>query len=120
MKAVVAVTALALVSGCAAPPGSTRVPTMPMREALRIARDEGAQMDPDHRGPPGGLPAGRSPGSPVPLLASPDIRMAYLYEWIDAGGNRHFGGWVAVALGGFTWVLDDGTLAPAQTPSTDR
>ena len=102
MRTVVAMIALTLLSGCAAPPGSTRVPTMPMREALRIARDGGVPMGHDHRDPEGGLLAGRSHGVPVPLLASPDIRMAYLYEWIDAGGNRHFGGWVAVALGGFT------------------
>ena len=52
-------------------------------------------------------------------MSSPDVRMAYLYEWVDPGGNRHFGGWVAVALGGFDWVLGDGTQAPAQAEAAD-
>ncbi|HEX7157362.1 MAG TPA: hypothetical protein VF229_09130, partial [Burkholderiaceae bacterium] len=49
------------------------------------------------------------PGAPRPLLTAPDVRMAYLYEWVDAEGNRHFGGWVAIPLRGFDWVMSDGS-----------
>jgi hypothetical protein len=35
--------------------------------------------------------------------------MAYLYEWVDAEGNRHFGNWVAIPLTGFDWVMGDGS-----------
>jgi hypothetical protein len=35
--------------------------------------------------------------------------MAYLYEWVDGEGNKHFGGWVAIPLTGFDWVMTDGS-----------
>jgi hypothetical protein len=49
------------------------------------------------------------PGAPQPLVAPPDIRMAYIYEWVDSEGNKHFGGWVAIPLAGFDWVMNDGS-----------
>jgi len=54
-------------------------------------------------------PSVAPPGAPRPLLAPPDIRMAYLYEWVDGEGNKHFGGWVAIPLSGFDWVMTDGS-----------
>jgi hypothetical protein len=38
----------------------------------------------------------------------PDVRLAYLYEWVDGEGNRHFGGWVAIAVTPPRWILSDG------------
>jgi hypothetical protein len=45
--------------------------------------------------------------------------MAYLYEWIDAEGNKHFGGWVAIPLVGFNWVMTDGSNAPLRHSGVD-
>ena len=57
------------------------------------------------------------PGAPQPVLAPPDIRMAYLYEWVDSEGNKHFGGWVAIPLVGFDWAMTDGSNPPLSPPS---
>jgi len=58
--------------------------------------------------PPGGpLPSGIS----RPIVSLPDVRLAYLYEWVDAEGNRHFGAWVAIPLSPARWILPDGSTA---------
>jgi hypothetical protein len=59
------------------------------------------------------------PGAPQPVLAPPDIRMAYLYEWVDEEGNKHFGGWVAIPLAGFDWVMTDGSNPQLRDSGTD-
>jgi hypothetical protein len=47
--------------------------------------------------------------------------MAYLYEWVDAEGNKHFGGWVAIPLAGFDWVMTDGSNVELDThPGTNE
>jgi hypothetical protein len=98
-----------LVCGCAIPATRVAVPTESMHEALQQARSihrlEPNLEVPLHRS---ALSAG-PPGAPRPVLAPPDIRMAYLYEWVDAEGNKHFGGWVAIPLAGFDWVMTDGS-----------
>jgi hypothetical protein len=66
-------------------------------------------------------PGASAPGdAPRPLLAAPDVRMAYLYEWIDESGNRHFGGWVAIPLGGFDWVMGDGSQESVESREAPR
>jgi hypothetical protein len=45
--------------------------------------------------------------------------MAYLYEWVDAEGTKHFGGWVAIPLAGFDWVMDDGSNPRLNAPNTE-
>ncbi len=42
------------------------------------------------------------------MLTAPDVRLAYLYEWIDTEGNKHFGEWVAIPVAGFDWIMSDG------------
>jgi len=107
----IAASTLALLCGCAVPATEVAVTTMPMREALdRVRAESGA--NPDRASalapPPASMPA----GTPQGLISAPDVRLAFLYEWIDAEGNRHFGEWVAIPVTGFDWVMDDGSRAP--------
>jgi hypothetical protein len=111
----VCVTAL---HGCAMPATDVQVPTRSMRESLEQAR---AGSKPPASAPPSGAPdagarrtvqATSPPGAPRATLAAPEIRMAYLYDWIDREGNQHFGTWVAIPLAGFDWLMNDGSVAP--------
>jgi hypothetical protein len=93
---------------CAVPATQVEVPTMPMRDALDVAR-ETAVVLPAHPDPSPQLVAPPIPkGAPRPLLSTPDVRLAYLYEWVDAEGNKHFGEWVAIPVAGFDWIMSDG------------
>jgi len=110
-----------LVWACATPATQVAVPTESMHDALQQARSvhrtEPYLEAPLHRP---ALSVG-PPGAPRPVLAPPDIRMAYLYEWVDAEGNKHFGGWVAIPLAGFDWVMTDGSNVELDTrPSTNE
>jgi hypothetical protein len=103
---------IAPLAGCAIPATQVQVPTQSMHEALQKARSANAPL-------PGAEAAARSPvralsppGAPRPVLAAPDVRMAYLYEWIDRQGNQHFGAWIAIPLAGFDWVLNPGAAPP--------
>jgi hypothetical protein len=108
-----------LVGGCAIPATEVAVSTESMHDALQQARaahrSEPANEVPLRR--PVRSPA--PPGAPQPILAPPDVRMAYLYEWVDAEGNKHFGGWVAIPLAGFDWVMDDGSNPPLSAPPSE-
>ena len=100
-----------LLSGCAVPATEVAVPTMPMHEALERARAQnGATLD--HPAVPLPPAASMPAGAPRSLISAPEVRLAFLYEWIDAEGNRHFGEWVAIPITGFDWVMDDGSRAP--------
>ena len=103
--------AAVLACGCAAPATQVAVPTESMREALQQARGAHRSEPPFEASLHRLAPSAAPPGAPRPLLAPPDIRMAYLYEWVDAEGNKHFGGWVAIPLAGFDWVMTDGSNA---------
>lgn len=101
-----------MAGGCATPASDVRVATMPMRDALARSRTADAEL-------PGAAAAATilTPGAqptdvPHPIVTLPDVRLAYLYEWVDADGNRHFGGWVAIAVSASRWILSDGSSAP--------
>lgn len=102
-----------LAAGCAAPATDVAIPTESMHDALQQAQAlrapepaaEAAQLRPARSVAP--------PGAPQPNLAPPDVRMAYLYEWVDADGNKHFGSWVAIPLRGFDWIMNDGSTPTA-------
>ena len=104
--------AVVFLTGCAVPATRVAVPTESMRDALQQARAARATE------PANELPLRRPvrsaspPGAPRPILAPPDVRMAYLYEWVDNEGNKHFGTWVAIPLAGFDWVMTDGSNPP--------
>jgi hypothetical protein len=110
---------VAPLAGCAIPATQVEVPTQSMSDALRLAFPT-QQADPS-----ADVTLRRSahslapPGAPQPLLAAPDVRMAYLYEWVDIEGNKHFGGWVAIPLVGFNWVMTDGSTAPLGQSGVD-
>lgn len=102
----------ALLADCATPATQVNIPTESMHEALEHARGAprtGAPPELPLRRP---LRSASPPGAPEPMFAPPDVRMAYLYEWVDAEGNKHFGGWVAIPLAGFDWLMLDGSTAP--------
>jgi hypothetical protein len=107
-----------LLAGCAIPSTQVSVPTESMRDALQQARSA-HRAEPVNEMPLPRRPArlAAPPGAPQPMVAPPDVRMAYLYEWVDAEGNKHFGGWVAIPLSGFDWVMTDGSTAQMGLPS---
>ncbi len=116
IKSLVASTLLA---SCAIPATQVAVPTESMRDALQQARalhrTESANDTPlRHQ-----MRSTAPPGAPQPMLAPPDIRMVYLYEWVDGEGNKHFGNWVAIPLAGFDWVMTDGARPQISDPSGD-
>lgn len=114
-----AVIAAVLLVACARPATDVQVPTMSMHEALQRARAE-PPADAD-------LPAlllrpdalQLPSDAPHALLSAPQVRMAYLYDWIDPEGNKHFGEWVAIPVGGLDWIMNDGTRAPLDAPPRD-
>jgi hypothetical protein len=115
-REIVSVFLAMFLAGCAIPATQVAVPTESMQDALRQARGS-QRLEPANELPqrrPMRLTA--PPGAPQPVLAPPDVRMAYLYEWVDAEGNKHFGGWVAIPLAGFDWVMDDGSNPSLGTP----
>jgi hypothetical protein len=100
--------AAVLLAGCAVPATQVEVSTLPMRSAFELSRQAAsppaAAADPVPRLVPAPLPR----GAQRPLLSAPDVRLAYLYEWIDTEGNKHFGEWVAIPVAGFNWIMNDG------------
>ncbi len=56
---------------------------------------------------------------PQALLSAPQVRLAYLYEWIDAEGNKHFGEWIAIPIGGYDWIMNDGSRSPLDSAPHD-
>jgi hypothetical protein len=69
-----------------------------------------AQTAPSSAAPP--LPA----DLPRPVVTLPDVRLAYLFEWVDDDGTRHFGGWVAIAVSASRWILSDGSTEALEGP----
>jgi hypothetical protein len=102
-----------LLGACAVPATDVKVATMPMRSALELSRESsGASVPPRKDSVPHLVAADIPPGAPRPLLSAPDVRLAYLYEWVDGEGNKHFGEWVAIPVSGFDWVMSDGLHKP--------
>jgi len=115
-----------LLAACATPATEVAVPTMPMRDALELAHDQAESSPMPASGAPRLVAAHIPQGAPRPLLTAPDVRLAYLYEWIDGEGNKHFGEWVAIPVAGFDWIMTDGMRRPmdktagATDPSSER
>ncbi len=105
----VATAAAIVLSACAVPATKVSVPTMSMDQSLKQARRDSLQglatapvVPQLHRGA-----AGTGSGIPRPVIRPPDIRMAYLYSWVDAEHNKHFGSWVAIPVSNFDWDEGD-------------
>jgi len=103
-----------LIAACAIPATEVAVETMPMRKALEISRADGdVTATVEHNVAPierRSLP----PALQGTILSTPDVRLAYLYEWIDTDGNKHYGEWVAIPVSNSRWVMSDGTQAPIE------
>lgn len=135
LRVAMSVAVAACACACVPQAGDVLVPTLSMHDALAQAR--GRSQDPLADTTPLPIPAPRSgsaasvplpdrraasapdptPPAPAPpppqaLITAPEVRMAWMHEWVDESGNRHFGGWVAIPLGGFDWVMGDGTQEP--------
>lgn len=52
------------------------------------------------------------PDRPVPLVAAPDVRLAFIYPWVDAEGTLHLPNWVAIPVRDFRWVVPDRGTVP--------
>ncbi len=98
-----------LLSACAVPATQVSVPTMSMDHALKQDRRNSRRvletapvMPPRHDDV-----AGVGSEIPRPMIRPPDIRMAYLYSWVDTEHNKHFGSWVAIPVSDFDWAEGD-------------
>jgi hypothetical protein len=95
----------ALLAGCATPAVNVKVPTMPMEQAYRASVQGGVPL-----APPAGARIVETtvrPDRPAPVVAAPDIRLAFFYQWVDADGNLHYPSWVAIPVETFRWVLPE-------------
>lgn len=101
----------ALLVGCAATPATdVKVPTMSMEQAYAASR---ATLSDVAAAPESRIVrAVVAPGRPAPVVVPPDIRLAYVYEWIDAEGSLHYPGWVAIQVEGFKWVMPEAGAVP--------
>ena len=108
LRAMTAAAALAL-SACAVPATKVSVPTMSMDQALKQARRDSLRVLETAAVVPlrHGDDAGTGAPIPRPAIRPPDIRMAYLYSWVDAEHNKHFGSWVAIPVSDFDWAEGD-------------
>jgi len=108
-----------ILGACAVPATEVAVETMPMQKALEISRSDGAMGTTiNHNVPPiekRTLP----PALQGALLSTPDVRLAYLYEWIDTDGNKHYGEWVAIPISSSRWVMSDGSQTPMEPNPAD-
>lgn len=91
--------------GCATPANEVKIPTMPMESAYAASQEAqgNARQAPESKI----VRAVIAPGRPAPLVTAPIVRMAYSYEWIDAEGNMHYPGWMAIQVETFKWVMPD-------------
>ena len=102
------------VTACAVPATEVSVPTMPMRDALELSRGMGKGIV--DIGPPPNIHAIPPPPTGVPqaIVSAPDIRLVYIFEWVDSDGNKHFGEWVAIPVTGFDWIMGDKNRTASQ------
>jgi hypothetical protein len=104
-RAVLAV--LGLLQACATPSTDVKIPTLSMADANRQSSsgaDAAASVLPrisEARLVQSVVNADR----PVPVLTPPDVRLAYVYSWVDADGTVHYPSWTAIAVKDFQWVI---------------
>lgn len=104
--------ACAVLAGCATPAVDVKVPTSSMDEAYRASIGTGVtNAAAPARGTARIVETTIRPDRPAPIVAAPDIRLAFFYQWVDAEGNLHYPGWVAIPVETFRWVVPE--LAPA-------
>lgn len=100
--------ASAVLSGCATPAIDVKVPSSSMDEAYRAS--VGAFAGAPHPAAARVVATTIRPDRPAPIVAVPDIRLAFLYQWVDTEGNLHYPSWVAIPVEAFRWVVPE--LAP--------
>jgi len=114
VSATVAGATLLLIAACAVPATEVAVATMPMKQALDISRSD-VTSAPIARLDIAPLEQRTLPPSVQgAILTTPDVRLAYVYEWVDPDGNRHYGEWVAIPVANSHWVMSDGSHAPME------
>lgn len=115
-KIVIAVAALVALSGCATPATKVKVPTMSVDQAYQSAQQtsELAQLAKSYAGV--AEPAYR-PAPAVGIVTAPVVRMVYEKPWVDSDNNKHFGGWIAVPVQGYQWVMAEGAPIPFRDDS---
>lgn len=97
---------VAAATGCATPASEVKVPTVPMEEALRASVASSA-IDLPRPTQAQVVQSLVRPDRPTPIVSAPDIRLAYIYEWVDSEGTWHFPNWIALPVRPFEWVLPD-------------
>ncbi len=113
----VATLAAIALTGCATPAVDVKVPTSSMDEAYRASVGVGvgsAAGTGDGAAPRGTtriVETPLRPDRPAPIVAAPDIRLAFFYQRVDGEGNLHYPSWVAIPVETFRWVVPE--IAPA-------
>jgi hypothetical protein len=96
---------LAMLCACATPATDIQIPTKSMNDAYQDSRSGGTASGlpkaPDNRL----VQAIVNSERPVPVLTPPDVRLAYVYSWVDADGTVHYPSWTAIAVKDFQWVI---------------
>jgi hypothetical protein len=101
--------AISMITGCATPATQVQVTTLSMHDAL--AADKPRPRDPvTDTAHLSSLQTATAPASaPAAPFRTPEVHLAYVFDWIDDAGFRHFGQWVAMPIGSFQWVMNEGT-----------
>lgn len=105
--------AVLTLAGCATPAVDVKVPTSSMDEAYRdsVGASVGGGVGAASRGTARIVETTVRPDRPAPIVAAPDIRLAFFYQWVDGEGNLHYPSWVAIPVETFRWVVPE--LAPS-------
>lgn len=114
-SAAASIATMAIIAGCASPAIDVEVPTTSMQNAWRShgATPKKATTDQNANVLESGIVRPTySPGTPMPVVTAPEIRMAYLAPYADHDGVMHYGQWVAVEVHGYRWTLPDGSYMP--------
>ena len=102
--------ALLQITGCAAPTMDVKVQTMSMQDSYKTAVGESVgQIEPKESRI---INPVMQHNMPYPVVAVPDVRMAYITPWKDDDGLLHYGSWVAVPVDSFKWVMPTGVSSP--------
>lgn len=103
--------ALIELAGCATPATQVKVATMSVDAAYKAAQQTGELGELAKSYATVADPAYR-PAPSVGIVTAPVVRMVYEKPWVDSDNNKHFGGWIAVPVQGYQWVMSDGAPIP--------
>lgn len=90
---------------CGTPPLEVKVPTQSMQDAYRASSGGFIGSSADAKVESRIIRSVVTSDRPVPVVTPPDIRMAYVYAWVDSDGTVHYPSWTGIAVKDFQWVI---------------